>query len=329
MKTIYTLFLMIFIQISVFSQQKNELQFLKISEDNDFFNLRGEGTDRGYSSGFKLELYYTKNMKTKFPANLLMKMSGDAENLYGWGLSQNLYTPIDIGAKQIQYKDRPYAATMMLSRMLISSDNIKKQRITTSLSVGALGKYAFGDETQTWVHGAINAQKPEGWDNQITNDFLINYLVNYEKLIFSSSENLEIIGNISGNAGTVSNNAGLGVQFRAGLFNNYFSNHEKVVNKSSVKVESNKRKFRAFFYMKTDAVAVMDNSLLQGGFFSHNSSPYKISKDDISRVFMQYEYGFVVSKNRFGIAFFEKLRTPEFKDSYTEQTGNVTFYIGL
>ena len=44
---------------------------------------------------------------------------------------------------------------------------------------------------------------------------------------------------------------------------------------------------------------------------------------------MQYEYGIVLAHKRFGIAFYEKLRTPEFKNFYTQQIGNVTLYIGL
>ena len=36
------------------------------------------------------------------------------------------------------------------------------------------------------------------------------------------SSNLEILGEIQGNAETLTNNVGLGLQFRTGLFNNYF-----------------------------------------------------------------------------------------------------------
>jgi lipid A 3-O-deacylase len=319
----------IFIWSEVIAQKKNAIQVLKISEDDDFFNLRGEGTDRGYSSGLKIELYYTKNVKAKFPSNLLMKITGDADNIYGWGLTQNLFTPNNIASKEIQYKDRPYAGVTYFSHILISSDNIKRQKLTTSLSLGAIGKYSFGKEIQTWVHGIINYQKPQGWDNQIKSDVILNYLINYEKLIFSPSKNLEIIGNVGGNVGTMYNNIGVGLQFRAGMFNSYFSNYERPTFKGNTTAGESKRKFQFFFYMKTDATAVMDNSTLQGGFFSHDSSPYTISKDDIKRIFMQYEYGIVLAKNRFGIAFFEKIRTPEFDGYFTQQIGNLTLYIGL
>jgi len=329
MRYFYILFCLLICHKETIAQKKNEIQILKISEDDDFLNLRGQGTDRGYSSGLKIELYYTKTVPAKFPSNLLMKITGNAENIYGWGITQNLYTPNNISVKDIQMGDRPYAATLYISHSLISSDNIKKQKLTTTLSLGAIGKYAFGKEVQTWVHHLINYTKPQGWDNQVRSDVILNYLINYEKLVFSPSKNLEIIGNVDGNVGTLYNNVGIGLQFRAGLFNNYFSNYERPTYKNSSSIEGNKRKFQFYFYMKTDVTAVMDNTVLQGGFFTHDSSPYVITKDSLNRVYMQYEYGIVFAKNRFGIAFYEKLRTPEFKSFYTQQIGNLTLYIGL
>jgi lipid A 3-O-deacylase len=320
--------ILLFIQNAV-AQNRNDLQILKLSWDNDFFNMRGEGTDRGYTNGLKIEFYYTKHVAPKFLSNLLMKITENADNIYGWGITQNLYTPIDISTKDIQYGDRPYAGVAFLSHILISSDPIKKQKLTTSLGLGTIGKYAYGKEVQTWVHDVIHYQRPEGWDHQIKSDGVVNYSINYERQVFSPSKNLEIIGSVLGNVGTLNNNVGLGLQFRAGLFNNYFSNYERPTFKGSTVTEGSKRKFQFYFYMKTDVTAVMDNAVLQGGFFSHDSSPYVIKKDDINRVFMQYEYGIVVAHNRLGIAFYQKLRTAEFKGYYTQQIGNLTLYIGL
>jgi hypothetical protein len=81
--------------------------------------------------------------------------------------------------------------------------------------------------------------------------------------------------------------------------------------------------------MKTDITEVMDNATLQGGFFSHDTSPYTIKKDNMTRVFMQYEYGIVIAHNRFGFNVHQKLRTEEFKNYYTQQIGNLTVYFGL
>ncbi|CAN5478286.1 hypothetical protein BH11BAC5_BH11BAC5_11420 [soil metagenome] len=311
-----------------FAQKKNELQLLKISEDDDYLNFRGEGTDRNYTQGLKIELYYTKHTAPTFPGNLLMKISNSADNLYGWGLTQNIYTPNNIKATAIQYGDRPYAGTLYASHILVSSDKEKKQKLTTNVSLGVIGKPSLAGQAQTWVHGIINYQKPQGWNNQVKTDLILNYYILYERLLFNPTPKLEIIGGVHSNIGTLYNNAGFGIQFRGGLFNNYFSNYERPAFYSGVSNGSIK-KFQFYFYMKTIGTAVMDDATLQGGFFTHLSSPYYISKDSMNRFTMQYEYGIVLSKNRFGISVSEKLRTAEFKGTYTQQIGNLTLYIGL
>lgn len=315
---------------NAFAQKKNEAQFLKIYWDDDFFNWRGEGTDRGYSSGTKIEYYYTKKTKPKFLDNLLMQVADKSDNIYGWGITQSIYTPSNISSTSIQYGDRPYAGLSYFSHILISSDNEKKQRLTTYVSLGTLGKYGFAEEIQTAVHRLINDQKPQGWDNQIRPDIILNYFINYERLLFQPSSNLEILANIQANAGTLANNMGLGLHFRAGLFNDYFTSYERPTFKGVTNGGGSAiRKFQFFFYMKTAGTAVMDDATLQGGFFSHIRSPYVITKDSLNRFFMQYEYGIVLANKRFGIEFAEKIRTPEFKGDYAQQVGNLTFYIGL
>lgn len=311
-----------------FSQKKNELDLIKLSEDDDFLNFRGEGTDRAYTSGFKLEFYYTKYTTPRFPGKLLMKISGHPENRYGWGVTQNMYTPNSIDKTAIQYGDRPYCGLTYLSQMLVSSDKEKKQKLTTTLSLGLIGKYSLGGQIQTWVHGWSHNLKPQGWHNQIKTDVIINYGIVYEHLLVSPTPNLEIIGNLSGNAGTLNNNIGLGLQFRVGLFNNYFYNYRVPTYKADINNGAIK-KIQFFFYMKTEGTAVMDDATLQGGFFSHNNSPYVISKDSINRFVMQYEFGIVLAKNRFGINVSEKLRTPEFTGTYAQQVGNLTLYYYL
>ena len=309
-----------------YAQKKNELRTLKFYEDDDFLNFRREGTDRGYTSGLKIELYYIKHTRAKFPSNLLMKIGGNDNHLYGWGLNQDMYTPSSIAQKNILYGDRPYCGVTYLSHILISSDE-EKQKLTTSLGLGLIGEYSLAGEAQSWVHGLFNYQKPKGWDNQISSDIIINYAIQYEHLLFQPTPNLEIITGLHANAGTLYNNMGLGLQFRAGLFNNYFSNYEQLTFRS--KKPASVRKFQFYIYMKTLGTAVMDDATLQGGFFNHSSSPYVISKDSISRFTMQYEYGIVLAVKRLGFSISEKLRTQEFKGSYAQQVGNITLYIGL
>jgi hypothetical protein len=311
------------------AQKNNVLQYMKLSEDDDFLNFRGEGTDRAYTSGFKFEMYYSKNKAPRFPSNLLMKVTGTADNLYGWGISQSMYTPNEIDKTTIQYGERPYCGITYATHTLVSTSLEKKQKLTTGLSLGIIGKYSFAGDAQRIIHGLINYQKPLGWENQIKTDIIINYGILYEHLLFNPTPNLEVIGNLAANAGTLVNNIGLGMQFRAGIFNPYFTQYERPAYHPGKAGNGNRKPFQFYLFMKLNGTAVMDDATLQGGFFSHRSSPYVISKDSISRFVMQYEYGFMLAHKRFGFSFSEKLRTAEFKGTYAQQVGNITLYYGL
>jgi hypothetical protein len=41
-----------------YAQTKNEGKLLRIYEDNDFINIRGKGTDRAYSGGTRVDIFY-------------------------------------------------------------------------------------------------------------------------------------------------------------------------------------------------------------------------------------------------------------------------------
>ncbi|MES1222757.1 MAG: lipid A deacylase LpxR family protein, partial [Bacteroidota bacterium] len=311
---------------TAYSQAKIQWKGIAVSEDDDFFNFRGQGTDRGYTCGLNITLYYKKIKKPAFPGNLLLKIPGKADNLYGYGLSQSLWTPNNITNKEIQYNDYPYAAVLLLSNFLISADPENKQKLTTRISVGTIGKYAFGKEIQTWFHRMIDYQQPNGWDNQVTTDILLDYSIEFEKLLFSPCPNFEVIGSAAANAGTFINSGRIGVQLRAGVLNSYFDN--SFFDRTKMP-KAGKNKVHFYVYTKMNECGIMDNAALEGGFFTHNKSPYVIPKDNINRAILQYEYGFVLTRKHTGFSISEKVNTPEFKGSYAQQTGNVTILIGL
>lgn len=55
--------------------------------------VRGDGTDRYYTNGMRIDFFYTKSKKAKFPSSLLLNISGDNNNIYGWGaVAQFMFT---------------------------------------------------------------------------------------------------------------------------------------------------------------------------------------------------------------------------------------------
>ncbi|RAJ06825.1 hypothetical protein LX64_01952 [Chitinophaga skermanii] len=323
-------FLFACMPLCVVAQKKSQLQAMRIFFDDDFFNYRGEGTDREYTAGTKIDFYYTNEGKRNFFDKLLIRMASDADNLYGYGITQQMYAPNNIDTPGIVIGDRPYAGVLTINHSLVSSDMKRGQKITTQLDIGVIGPWAFAEQTQNFAHNLIGYREAQGWDNQIANDIIINYYILYEKLLINPSPNLQIIGLLESNIGTRYNNLAVGLTFRAGIYNSYFCNYEKPsVGQRASRTCSDFRKFQVYVFMRPVVRAVMDDATLQGGFFTHENSPYYLTKDQITRVHMQYDWGLVIARGRLGLSFSEKLRTKEFDTGVNHQIGNLTLYVGL
>lgn len=301
-------------------ERNNKLEFLRIYEDNDFIDLRGSGTDRYYTNGLRIDFFYSKKNKPKFPSNLLVQLKNADNTVYGYGITQTMYTPLDISKTEIQFGDRPYAGILHLNHTVISSNSEKNEQIVSELNLGVIGNLSLARETQTILHKWKNVQRPNGWDNQIKTDLLLNYYLQYEKLILQPSEKFEIIGGFDTNIGTIRTDFGLGLLVRLGSSTSYF----KDLNSNQL----DNKKLRFALYCKPIVRTVMYNSTLEGGFFNRKS-PYKLESNDVNRFYLQYEYGFMLSYKKISLAISEKIRTAEFKNALTQQVGNITCVIGL
>lgn len=320
MARVCTVLSILFCVLKTNAQVKITPQALKIYEDNDFINLRGEGTDQFYTNGTRLAFIYTKQKERRYLSSLLLPISNNSDDIYEIGINQFMFTPSDITIKGISYGQRPYAGLLFINHTLSSSDAEHNQKLTTEVDLGVIGPLAFAREVQTFVHKEINTSKPEGWDNQVNNDIVFNYMIQYEKLLVSPMRQFEMIGLVEVDAGTITNKVTTGVTFRMGTYNSYFKTASK---------ESNNKKEQFYFFIKPAIAVFLDNSILQGGRFTGRNSPYTITQDSLNHYYMQFEYGFFLGKGRNGVAITEKLRTAEFIGAENILVGNLTFFVGI
>ena len=300
------------------AQPVNSKHSLRILWDNDFINVRGDGTDRYYTNGMRIDYFYIKQKKAKFPSSLLLNISDANNNIYGWGLAQFMFTPKNIAVPDIQYNDRPYAGALYSIHSLQSVDNIKKVKVTSEIRLGVIGPLSFAKETQTWAHRVINYTKPLGWHNQVPNDIILNYNISIEKLMLQASQKFLLVGVIETYSGTTNNAAGAGFMLRVGKFNNYFDDISTAQTKML--------KSQLYVFMKPAARVVLSNALLQGGLlnqFSPQSTGYVLSKDQIERVVVLYDVGITFEKPRYSITISQKSIGAEFKGQYTQEYGSL------
>lgn len=90
----------------------------------------------------------------------------------GIGVMQMMYAPDDIKQTEIIEDDRPYAGLLAIN--LIGKAFKKYHTDEIQLSIGVLGEYSYASDTQKLIHKMIDCAEPQGWDNQLNNEMIVN-----------------------------------------------------------------------------------------------------------------------------------------------------------
>ncbi len=92
------------------AQKKGEYRNqLRVSVDEDFINIRGQGTDKAYTAGTFIDYFYNKKNSTFFLERWAPKAGNNAINIYGVGLIHLVFTPNNTKAEAPIHNDYPYA----------------------------------------------------------------------------------------------------------------------------------------------------------------------------------------------------------------------------
>ncbi|HXS36681.1 MAG TPA: lipid A deacylase LpxR family protein [Flavipsychrobacter sp.] len=283
----------------------NSDKYFRINYENDFFTA----TDEYYTQGIYIEL--VNPALRKFPLSKTLIHPKANNIIYGMGIEHNAYTPSDLGSDKPLYGDRPFAASLFLKTFLIAMDTERKDRFSSSLSTGVIGPSAFGHEMQAGIHKALGDVTPHGWQNQIKNDAVINYEVDYEKSLLSYKNYFNLNGFATARAGTLSDKAGIGITVIAGTFNSPF------------KIANNK-KLRIYLYDHPEIDAIGYDAPMEGGVFTQSENVYVISPRDVSTITFQNRFGAVLTYKRLYVEYYYTFITKEFNTGKPHQTGGIT-----
>jgi lipid A 3-O-deacylase len=290
-------------------------RYFRINYENDFFT----GTDRDYTQGIYIEKV-NSNFRKFFLSRLLWRPR-NSEVQYGLGVEQDVYTPNHLDVADILYGDRPYAGSLFLKTFLTATDAERRQRVSTSLSTGLIGPDAGGEGMQKAIHHWINYITPLGWHNQIRNDLVLNYQVNYEKEIFSASNALSLSSYSSVRLGTLSSKVTTGLTVMAGNFYSPFKDIEAHPGNTA-------KKWQWYVYDQPLVNLVGYDATLQGGLFNH-SSPYTIPASQIDRLTFQHKFGLVIILKGLYLEYFQTSLTKEFSTSVYHRTGGIQVGFGF
>ena len=135
------------------------------------------------------------------------------QHSFGLSLGQNIYTPKNIGRRDLIKDDRPYAGWGYLSLTL----HVKNPTLLDifEVTLGTVGPYSLAKEAQKTVHRWFENNQPRGWDNQLKNELglIIGWQRNWR--LYSADmgrgfgfDFIPHIGWVAGNVATFANTGG-------------------------------------------------------------------------------------------------------------------------
>lgn len=318
----------------------------RLYEDNDFINIRGQGTDNAYTNGTRVDIFYTKkHSERRGLYKLLPKAGENSTDIYGWGLMQLMFTPNDISQTDYQPNDYPYSGALFVTHTLYSYNPVEKFAWQTELVAGVIGPASMAAQTQQLVHKLIHYQRPMGWDHQFRNDLLLNINMTAEKQVAAAGHWLEVIGGGQFFYGTMLDGVAFYPLIRIGKMTPYFQGYMSQYSSTETGPGNRRiKKWQIYFVIKPEAQIIFRNAMLQGGMFTHNpnlkAGEEFISKGQAAATAMQppppyqglehwvysVNYGAVVTSGNFAISFIQNTSSAMMKGLYSHEVGNISLY---
>lgn len=303
-------------------------KMLRIYEDNDFMNIWGNGSDKGYTNGTRLDLFYVKQKTSRFFVDRLMPKAGDSSvNTFGWGIMQMMMTPNDLHLRIPDKNDYPYSGALFALHSLHSSNPVKKYNLQTEWMIGVLGPPSLAEQTQKFIHRLINYQKPMGWDYQVPADLVLNLNLAAEKQLAHINNGLELIGGVQAFGGTALNGASLYSLIRFGKMQPYFNGYiPQYTHKGN-------NRLQFYFLLRPSVEWMLSNAFLEGGIFTQLKDDAKETRRGEvpgarrKRIIGKLDYGVVAVLGRASLSFTQTTVTPLIKAVGNQTIGNLSLYI--
>ena len=317
--------LIFFLILFPFCVRGNKLDSLKYTDHKEFY-LYWENDifvfkDYYYTQG--AFLYLVNPALRKNPANFMFFSLKNADNYYGIGIIQEIYTPKDLHDTLINLIDRPYSGTLFIRSFSTSVNPERKLRLTNQFDLGVLGPLSGAREAQRLIHDWLDLEFPGGWDFQIKNRPYINYNLFLEKGLMNIPGVFDFTGNTRLRIGNIHDDLQLEGSFRIGRINNLFQG----LNLGNKKYSDN-RDFELYVSGGASATAVLYNATLMGGIVPPKNFE-KFNFNEIKHLIGQFNLGLRLNYRFLGAEGKVTWKTPEFENGEQHGWGTISLYFRL
>lgn len=295
-------------QILVSQEEKKSSWLVRIVFDNDIFS----NTDYYYTHGAKIELVIPFLKRSPINKIFFAPTNYNIE-FCGFSITQNIYTPTNPDTKDILYGDRPFSSYLAVGQFREVYNLTKNVSIKSQLNLGVIGPSSLGGQVQSSIHELT----PVGWQNQINNDFVVDYSFQIQKGIVNNSL-IDLNVNGKANIGTLYNKIGGGLNFRIGHFTPFYSGPMSMYTE-----ESSTGPLQYWFFVRSAANVIGYDATLQGGMFK-SDNPYTINTYNLNRFVVEASAGVALYYNNLGLEYEHFYLSPEFKRARHFGWGRIT-----
>ena len=300
---------------------KNGIDGWAVSFDNDVFVPSSRDQDYTYGVNVTVAGDGTRNYALSLdgPLNRINRLAGvdnsttkPVQHAFEFGVYG--FTPEDISNPDANPLDRPYASIIYVSgiqELQTPNPNISWR---TSLTVGVMGLDIVGD-LQNDVHRAIDSQRAEGWEHQISDggELTTRYSVARQRLWRSPLPSVEVKTTAQASVGYLTE-ASYGVSLRFGRiasrwqsFNPELTSYGEQTNQSV----DEQYKSESYWMLGAAVKARVYNAFLQGQF---RSSDVEYNRGDLNTGLVEAWAGYSHSfKSGFRLTYLLRGHTSELK----------------
>lgn len=311
---------------------------VNVRSDNDLFGAGDQ--DQGYTNGLLFTLVspnlsdYTRDPCLPAAARWLNRhlrrlydRRFEQQNMV-FSFGHGLFTPMDNLRGDLIEDDRPYVGAFLLG---FGYNARRGDELRTSLlRLGMVGPSARGEQVQNGWHKLIGSERFYGWDNQIGDELVAQYVHEHSRRIaLSAGDSIwshDLIGHWGGALGNLGSHANAGFEWRFGyrLPDDFGSTPLRPAGENtapSVDISGNSG-WRWHLFVTADGRAVLNDITLDGNTFKDSHSV------DKKRFVADLGYGMALTYARWKFAFARYHRTWEF-DGQRERPVFGSFTISL
>ena len=146
-------------------------------------------------------------------AALILPDRGDLHYRETWSIAQNLQTPDEDGQDEVILDDLPYVGMIGWTNTYTAFNNRELTAFQTL--IGAVGEITLGEQAQSAAHKISGANDPDGWENQLDNEPLLNIYA-MKKYKFYDRPRFDASVDVSGGLGNFFSFGQTGLEFRYG-----------------------------------------------------------------------------------------------------------------